>query len=177
MAWAETRRPGIVRAQLEKSAVISLPTTAGAAELKAKADRIELLKDGSLAIIDFKTGAPRSAKQVQSGIEPQLPLEAAIARRTAFGDIGPATTSQLIYFQISTSSAVLKDKNGQALTLDDPIDEVAEAALKGLQKLIGLYSQPDQPFLSRPRVFSVKIFGDFDRLARRSEWTVEEGEE
>ena len=89
VAWAQARRPEIVRAELEKAAILPLTTRAGKAELKAKADRIELLKDGTLAIIDFKTGVPKSGKQVQSGIEPQLSLEAAIAARMAFGGIGP----------------------------------------------------------------------------------------
>jgi len=177
MAWAQDRRSRVALAQLEQTAIIPLSTNVGRVELKAKADRVELLKDGTLAIIDFKTGVPRSKDQVQSGIEPQLPLEAAIAARTAFGNIGPAPSSELIYFQISTSAAVMKEKNGQALNLDEPVAGVAEKALAGLVHLINLYAQPTQPFLSRPRVFSVKTFSDFDRLARRAEWTVEEGEE
>jgi ATP-dependent helicase/nuclease subunit B len=54
---------------------------------------------------------------------------------------------------------------------------VAADALAGLVRMIGKYAQPEQPYLSRPRVFSVKTFSDYDRLARRDEWTIEEGEE
>jgi len=44
-------------------------------------------------------------------------------------------------------------------------------------RMIEAYNNPDQPYLSRPRVFSVRVFTDYDRLARRAEWTIAEGEE
>ena len=73
-AWAEARRPEIVRAHSEKSATIPLTTAAGAAELKAKADRIELLRDGTLAIIDFKTGNPTLGQA--GAVRPRAPAAA-----------------------------------------------------------------------------------------------------
>ncbi len=177
LAWAAAREARISDKELEKAAILMLNTAAGEVRLKAKADRIELLKDGTLAIIDFKTGASKSVKQVKSGLEPQLPLEAAIAARTSFGAIGPARTSELIYFQLSTSAAVLKEKNGEALNLETPAHDVAESALAGLVKMIDAYAQPEQAYFSRPRVFSIRIQSDFDRLARRAEWAIEGDEE
>ena len=53
--------------------------------LSAIADRIERRKDGSYAIIDYKTGAGRTEKQVRTGLAPQLTLEAAILRAGGFG--------------------------------------------------------------------------------------------
>ena len=49
-------------------------------KLTVRADRIELLKDGRYAVLDYKTGAPPSDKQVLTGLSPQLTLEAAIMR-------------------------------------------------------------------------------------------------
>jgi ATP-dependent helicase/nuclease subunit B len=177
LAWAEARAPAVRAVRLEQKATWQLASPVGPIELKATADRIELLSDGTLAIIDFKTGQPKTARQVQAGLEPQLPLEAAIANRVAFGGIGPAATSELIYFQMSTSAAVTKAKNGQPLAFDEPVPNVAEDALTGLTRMIAKYARAEQPYLSKPRVLSVKIYSDFDRLARRAEWTVEEGEE
>ena len=54
---------------------------------RVRADRIERLKDGRYAVLDYKTGAPPSDKQVLSGLSPQLTLEAAILRQGGFKDI------------------------------------------------------------------------------------------
>lgn len=175
--WISGRRARVVDAELEETARISFHTEAGRTELQATADRIEQLADGSLAIIDFKTGVPKSARQVLSGIEPQLPLEAAIAGQAGFGRISAQPVSELIYFQFSTSAAVMKEANGEPLRLDKPVMDIAEDALSGLKRMISAYSNSAQPYLSRPRVLSVRAFGEYDRLARRSEWTIAEGEE
>jgi ATP-dependent helicase/nuclease subunit B len=177
--WMKDRGDRVIRAVLEKKAEIEFDSAApgGKTKIRATADRVELLKGDTLAIIDFKTGTPKSAKQVKSGIEPQLPLEAAIAARSSFGDLPPLPVSELIYFQFSTSAAVMKDSNGEPLDLKEPTAANAETALAGLVKMIASYAKPDQPYLSRPRVFSVKMFTDYDRLARRNEWTIGEGEE
>lgn len=177
--WMDARRSNVVRAALEKKAEIDFDSAApgGKTKIRATADRVELLKGDTLAIVDFKTGTPKSWKQVKSGIEPQLPLEAAIAARASFGDLPALPVSELIYFQFSTSAAVMKDSNGEPLDLKEPTADNAEAALAGLVKMIKAYADPDQPYLSRPRVFSVKMFTDYDRLARRAEWTIGEGEQ
>jgi ATP-dependent helicase/nuclease subunit B len=47
-------------------------------ELTARADRIDILSDGSAAIYDYKTGKPPSEKWVLDLLSPQPPLEAAI---------------------------------------------------------------------------------------------------
>ena len=52
--------------------------------LSAIADRIERRNDGSYAILDYKTGAARTEKQVRTGLAPQLTLEAAILRGGGF---------------------------------------------------------------------------------------------
>ncbi|MEZ5937184.1 MAG: double-strand break repair protein AddB [Hyphomonadaceae bacterium] len=176
--WLNGRADRRREVQTEKTATHVFDTPAGPVELSATADRIERLSDGTLAIIDFKTGTPASAKQVQSGLEPQLALEAAIAARQSFGDLEPGPTSELIYFQFSTSRAVMRDKNGLPLEFKDATTmEVAEEAFEGLTKLIAQYARADTPYLSKPRAKFVSKSDDFDRLARRAEWSVEEGEE
>ena len=41
--------------------------------------------DGRLAILDYKTGTPPTQRDVDAGLAPQLPLEAAMAAAGAFG--------------------------------------------------------------------------------------------
>ncbi|MBI1359324.1 MAG: double-strand break repair protein AddB [Alphaproteobacteria bacterium] len=183
LRWADARAAKVAGIALEETSTITFTVSGIEVALSATADRVELLKDGTLAIIDFKTGQPKSAKQVLLGLEPQLALEAAIGERVGFGSLGARPASELIYFQMSTSAATDGEKNGLPLDFKDadknpiPTTEVAGQALEGLVRLVGKFASADQPYLSKPRVFSVKIFSDYDRLARRGEWTVEEGEE
>ena len=52
-------------------------------------------------MLDFKTGAPPSKKQVDSGLSPQLTLTAAILNAGGFADAGPLTAGQLVYVRVS----------------------------------------------------------------------------
>ena len=55
--------------------------------LRGKADRIDQLADGSLAIVDYKTGKPPSAKAMTEGFALQLGLLGLIAERGGFEGI------------------------------------------------------------------------------------------
>lgn len=174
--WSTERAPRVKDWELEKKAAIEIETKIGMVTLEAKADRIELLADGTLAIIDFKTGAAKKADQVETGLEPQLPLEGGIALTSRFGRIGGAETSEMIYFRMSLSAASADEKNGLPLEFERSTPPgVARAALEGLKKLIEQYGDPTQPYLSKPRVEFIWSVSDYDRLARRAEWTAEEG--
>ncbi|MBR6663687.1 MAG: PD-(D/E)XK nuclease family protein, partial [Alphaproteobacteria bacterium] len=48
--------------------------------LTAKADRIDSLKGNIYELIDYKTGTPPSGSEVESGLSPQMTLEAVILR-------------------------------------------------------------------------------------------------
>ena len=176
LRWSKQRDGHRVDFATEQEGKITFDSAVGPVELKAKADRVELLSDGTLAMVDFKTGQPKTAAQVERGLEPQLALEAAIAARSKFGHIGPASTSELIYFRMSLSAQTMSDKNGQPLSFDTGSTmDIAEAALKGLQDLIAQYADPSQPYYSKPRVEFSWSVSDYDRLARRAEWTTDEG--
>lgn len=178
LRWIALRKDKRADFATEKEASITFASSVGDVVLKAKADRIERLTDGTLAVVDFKTGQAKKKKAVQTGLEPQLPLEAAIAARSAFGSVGPAPSSELIYFRMSLSADTMKEENGEPLEFDNASTmDVAEQSLAGLQKLIGQYADPSQAYLSKPRVEFIWSVSDYDRLARRAEWTVEEGEE
>ena len=78
----------------------------GAFTVTAKADRIEVLSgDGAIAILDYKTGAAPSAKQVMTGLSPQLTLEAAIAlERRVCRCFAARTVEELVYVALKGSS-------------------------------------------------------------------------
>ena len=66
-----------------------------------RADRIDERTDGTVAIIDYKTGAVPSTKEVSAGYAPQLPLEAVIAAAGGFDVIGAKAVSELAYWRLT----------------------------------------------------------------------------
>ena len=67
-------------------------------KLRGIADRIERERDGRYVILDYKTGAARTEKQVRTGLAPQLTLEAAMLREGGFTDIpAGASVAEIVY--------------------------------------------------------------------------------
>ena len=79
--WERTRHETIAASHLEIKGGLKL----GDFELSGVADRIDILKNGGAVILDYKTGAAPSRKQVTQLLSPQLPLEAAILAQDGFG--------------------------------------------------------------------------------------------
>src|SRR4029079_9609661 len=86
---AIARRARLSRFDAEIGGSIAIPFGAEEFNLTVRADRIECLKKGRYAVLDYKPGEPPSDKQVLSGLSPQLTLEAAILRHGGFKDIPP----------------------------------------------------------------------------------------
>ena len=100
------RRLGLAATWAETAGRMVLQGPGGPFVLKAKADRIDRLTDGTLAIIDYKTGKPPSDPDVQAGAAPQLPLEAAIVRAGGFPDIAAGTPiSAMEYWHLTGGDA------------------------------------------------------------------------
>jgi ATP-dependent helicase/nuclease subunit B len=143
----------------------------GGFTLSARADRIDADPDGRLVVIDYKTGTTRTARQALSGMAPQLPLTAAVAKAGAFAGIPAAAIAALVYAKLGDAK-----QGGDWQTLApgkeiDDADAFADEALSRLRKLLQRYGDPSQPYLSRPRPQFVKHAGDYDHLARWLEWS------
>ena len=127
--------------------------------LKARPDRIDLMPDGRLHIMDYKTGAPPSEKQ-QAQYDNQLLLQAAMARRGAFG----ATLTEvgvITYIGLGTNLATVQTR----IT-----DEITQKVWDDLHLMIGKYQTREQGYASRRAVFADRVVGDYDHLARHGEW-------
>nr|WP_309665119.1 double-strand break repair protein AddB [Tabrizicola sp.] len=123
-------------------------------------DRIDELPDGTLHLIDYKTGDPPSeAKQL--AFDKQLLLAAAMAEHGGFADLGPREVRKITYVGI-------KGDVKQVETEITP-DRIAEV-WTGLHKLIAFYARPSQGYTSRRAMFETNFPGDFDHLARFGEW-------
>lgn len=144
--------------------------------LDARADRIERREGGLLAILDYKTGLVPSEKDVERGLAPQLPLEAAIAAGGGFGPDLRAGTAELTYWHLTGGY-----EPGKAISLFDKKDGERQAAidsaLRGLEKLIDQYDEPDRCYLAQPRPSWAPRFSDHAQLARVAEWSLAVAEE
>ncbi|MEO1965653.1 double-strand break repair protein AddB [Hyphomonas sp.] len=136
--------------------------------LSAMADRIERQPDGSLIVIDFKTGNPPSDKEIAAELSQQMPLQALIAGKGGYEGIPAASVSGLEYvaFKAKPDARVI----GQSRALQATPDELAQTAEEGLVRLISAYRENEAAFLSAPRVQFVKYDNGYNRLARRAEW-------
>jgi ATP-dependent helicase/nuclease subunit B len=137
--------------------------------LRGRADRIERHAEGNLAILDYKTGAPPSQKDVDSGFAPQLPLEAAMAEAGGFGADLAGQVTELTYWHLTGGFVP-----GEARTLfKGDAERIAEAvamAADKLRDLIAAFDQPERAYLSVPHPGRAPRFSDYAQLARRAEW-------
>ncbi|SPH23519.1 hypothetical protein DEA8626_02583 [Defluviimonas aquaemixtae] len=128
--------------------------------LIAKPDRIDLLNDGRVHIFDYKTGAPPSDKK-QRVFDKQLLLEAAMAERGAFAELGPREVAGTTYIHLGGDGGERPGIEG---------DGLVEQTWVELHRLIGRYGQPQTGYISRRAVFEIRHRGDYDHLARFGEW-------
>jgi ATP-dependent helicase/nuclease subunit B len=158
--WERSRHETIAASHLEIKGGLKL----GDFELSGVADRIDILKNGAAAILDYKTGASPSRKQVTQLLSPQLPLEAAILSQDGFG-IGTFAAETLIYLSVAS-----EEKARNPAPIEDAIALAAEA-VQQLQRRIAWFNDPATPYRPRVRPFRADIAGDYDHLARVREWS------
>ncbi|MEM5515576.1 double-strand break repair protein AddB [Henriciella sp. AS95] len=148
--------------------------------LTATADRVEKHQDGTLAILDFKSGAPPGEGEVRTGLNPQMPLQAIIAEEGGFADEGVAAkpVSALTYVRFGSRFDVrnIGDKSGSQHP-EKPLAEIIAETREGFLKLIAKFAEPDHPYISMPRPKWAKYGSDYARLARRDEWAAEDGDD
>ena len=149
----------------ETNGEASFEAPGGTFRLSARADRIDSLAGGGLALIDYKTGQPPTAPQAETGLEPQLPLEAAMIQHGSFDGVARDDVNRLTYIKLTGGRVPGVVKN---LKLDVPT--VAEDAWQGLQNLIAVYDNPKKPYQSHIRPIKQGDIGDYDHLARVREW-------
>ncbi|MCI4679744.1 double-strand break repair protein AddB [Rhodoblastus acidophilus] len=174
LSFEAERRPLIERVEVELGGRLQIPLGDGSEfTLTAKADRIELLKDGTAAVVDYKSGRAPSNKEVGAGWSPQLTLEAAMLSQGAFHGVSMREAADAFYVPLGGG----KDKarrvaNGKGEPLGDLIAEHYEALIE----LLNDFRDPKKGYPARPFPQFALRYNDYDHLARTREWSAAGGE-
>ena len=179
LKWERDRRHGIARSFTEVPAAMEL----GLADIRLTgiADRLDRLTDGTVDIIDYKTGSSPSPKEARALLDPQLALEAAALKAGAFRAIGPARPHSLHYVRLKPGSRFAVDtvnnEGGRAKDTKST-DQLAEASLSELRKLLAALMSGRHGFASRLIVQKERDYGgEYDHLARVAEWATADSED
>jgi len=181
----ETKRRSKIKSVLaEISGKIVFNVAARPFTLTARADRIDFFNGGSVGIYDYKTGNVPTLSQAVTGLEPQLPLEAAIVNAGGFekvpngikisdiaviklsGGNPPGVVQSLNPEMAGTQSKKLLDQHHIATC-----NELGEFALERLKTLLARYAEQETPYRSVPRPKWRLRYGKYDHLARIKEWS------
>jgi len=170
VAWEAQRRRNATAIHAEVRAALDIEIDKRIFKLTTRADRIEQLRDGTFAILDYKTGAPPTEKQVRTGLSPQLTLEGAILRAGRFKDVMPGSLGELAYVALRG-----RDPAGEATPIEfkDGLtpDQHADKALSKLKGIIARFSKEAEPYRALVSPMWKTRYGDYDHLARVAEWS------
>ncbi len=173
IAWHAASVETISGIATEVSGRAELPGTGF--QIRGRADRIDVLNNGNLVFIDYKTGTTPSIKQMRSGLAPQLPLEAAMAFRGAFGPSLAAHAERMEYVRLRPQGGFKVDQLAGSAKEPDLAVDTAEDNWERLQSLVVEYQRRDQPYVSKARFIEDREWAsDYDHLARVREWSVGE---
>ena len=172
--WIAAQEPqwrlGLERVVAECNGAITFPVAGSDFTLTCRADRIDLMADGTARIVDYKTGEVPGPNEVGVGLAPQLTLQAAILGRGGFAGVNATETAQLWYVKLSGGNP--PGKVHHLDKLPHPVMELAQTHLAELQKLLGRYASPAQPYLPRTIMKKDEDPSDYDHLSRFQEWTL-----
>lgn len=140
-------------------------------KLHGKADRIDQLADGSLAIVDYKSGAAPSGNAAAEGLDNQLGLLGLLAAAGTVEGVDGAEVSGLEYWSLKRDRAkgvggkIAPTHGGRRKlkSAEEAIDRAAEA----LADLTARFLLGDEAFVPGD---AGRRYTDFDQLMRRDEW-------
>ncbi|MCS6759756.1 MAG: PD-(D/E)XK nuclease family protein, partial [Candidatus Devosia euplotis] len=177
LAFERAREPLVAKRHAEIDGELKLhlsePFT-----LRGRADRIDELVDGTLEIIDFKTGSPPTKGAMQAFEVPQLLLEAQMAQAGILDKgITPTSTSALTYIKVGLGPDAFIAKPFVPATGFD-LMAAADEITRRMQRHVELFLLRDTPMPARLLPLPGQRFaGAYDHLARLAEWTAVDGTE
>ncbi|HEY3918670.1 MAG TPA: double-strand break repair protein AddB [Stellaceae bacterium] len=169
------RRPLLDDVLAEINGKMTLDAPGGPFEIVGRADRIERRRDGTVAIVDYKTGGVPEVGEIAEGFTPQLALEAAMIEQGGFTGIAKSAVGELAYWKLGGG-----DPAGKVMRrADEPAElrALIDRTLAGMKELIAAFDDPTRPYLAMPRLDRAPRYSDYAHLERVKEWQAGEEEE
>jgi ATP-dependent helicase/nuclease subunit B len=147
-------------------AEIAGETELGGVTVHGKADRIDRLGNGGLAIVDYKTGKAPRQKAIDAGFALQLGLLGLIARAGGFPEVDGEPGAHE-YWSLSKD----RDKFGKRVCPDKKM-----GAAEFLDRAEAHFLDAARRWLTGDEPFTAKLhpayapYGDYDQLMRLEEW-------
>lgn len=144
-------------------------------KITGRADRIDRCADGSLGIVDYKTGRPPSPRRVEEGFALQLGLIGLMAREGAFDGVA-GDPDRFEYWSLSKSpksptgfgertEPILEGQKKSGIPREDFLPETE----RYLAEAIARWIKGDEPFTARLNP-DLPQYADYDQLMRLDEW-------
>jgi ATP-dependent helicase/nuclease subunit B len=172
LGFEARRRDKIRLIKTECEGKLDIPLADGSIfTLTARADRIELNTDGTVTLVDYKTGTPPGTNEIFVGFAPQLTLEAAMCLRGAF-DLGAAATSiEAVYLKLGGFLGG-EERPVEFSKAKGDFKDVAEDHYRSLIALLDQFREPATAYPPRPFPKFAKRYNAYDHLARVKEWSL-----
>jgi ATP-dependent helicase/nuclease subunit B len=140
--------------------------------IHGRADRIDCLADGGLAIVDYKTGKPPSPSMVEAGFALQLGLIGMIAERGGFDGVA-GVPERFEYWSLAKGKAgfgyveepILEGRRKSGI----PRSEFLPTTAAYLEDAIDRWILGSEPFTARLNP-DIGGYNDYDQLMRLDEW-------
>ena len=143
--------------------------------IHGRADRIDHLENGALAVVDYKTGKPPTGAMVEGGFALQLGLIGLIARAGGFSDVA-GEAEKFEYWSLVKSE---KSQTGFGYSNEPvkegrkktglPREEFLARTEEFLVDAIARWIKGNEPFTARLNP-DIGGYNDFDQLMRLDEW-------
>jgi ATP-dependent helicase/nuclease subunit B len=182
LKWEAERRPYIRKTFTEARGGVDIEPIG--IKLTGIADRIDVKGGNAADIVDYKTGSNPSPTQARALLDPQLALEAYALQAGAFREATGLLPDNLLYVRLRPGERFQVDQvnnelaSATAKTKPKSAIDLAEDAIDQLVKFVSLLQSGERGFTSR--LIPAQQFdfgGDYDHLARVSEWSTAETEE
>jgi ATP-dependent helicase/nuclease subunit B len=163
---AERERANQAEGRKPLKAEISGETALAGIVVHGRADRIDRLADGGLAIVDYKTGKPPAKKAIEAGFALQLGLLGLIGRAGGFKGV----TGEPEVFEYWS---LVRDRGGfgKCVRADKDMEEgeFLDRAYRSFADAAAKWLSGNEPFTAKLNP-AYAPYGDYDQLMRLEEW-------